>query len=71
MYGNKIAIIVIVIYIYNKNFCNRRFSVLPGAHVDEGAPATGRRVSIMPWAQRPAQVLHKLRHPLGFQDFDT
>ncbi|CAH0723372.1 unnamed protein product, partial [Brenthis ino] len=49
---------------------SRRFSVMPGTRADESAPATGHRVSIIPRVQQPVRVVHKSRHPLGFQDFD-
>ncbi|XP_013198598.1 outer dynein arm-docking complex subunit 4 [Amyelois transitella] len=50
---------------------NRRFSIMPGTRVEEGASAAaGRRQSIIPRTQQPTRIAYKSRHPLGFQDFD-
>ncbi|KAM3964541.1 outer dynein arm-docking complex subunit 4 [Aphomia sociella] len=50
----------------------RRFSIMPGTRVEDSAPpnAANRRISIIPRAQQPTQILHKGQHPLGFQEFD-
>ncbi|XP_026724963.1 uncharacterized protein LOC113491947 [Trichoplusia ni] len=50
---------------------SRRFSVMPGARVDDSARhLTNRRISIMPKTAQPTQISRKSNHPLGFQDFD-
>ncbi|XP_045535820.1 uncharacterized protein LOC106721168 [Papilio machaon] len=49
---------------------SRRFSVLPGTHMDENATKIGRRVSIAPKTQQPTRIVRKFQHPLGFQEFD-
>ncbi|KAJ0177245.1 hypothetical protein K1T71_007254 [Dendrolimus kikuchii] len=51
---------------------SRRFSVMPGARVDDTARATpaNRRQSIIPRSQ-PTRINHKALYPLGFQDFDV
>lgn len=52
----------------------RRFSIMPGARVEETARSSARganrRLSIMPRAAVPTIMTRRSNHPLGFQDFD-
>lgn len=52
---------------------SRRFSIMPGARVEESANASRaihRRLSIMPKGPQPTKMTRKPNRTLGFQDFD-